>query len=574
MEKKRQGYWELKTGDIKPCDLYLFKLDDRIPLPDPASFHQPEGVHGPSQVWDHASFRWTDQAWQGIALDEFIIYELHAGTFTPEGTLEAVASKLAHLKSLGVNALEIMPVNQFPGTRNWGYDGVYPNAVQNTYGGPDGLKRLVDACHGHGMAVILDVVYNHLGPEGNYFSEYGPYFTSRYTTPWGSAVNFDGAGSDQVRDFFIENALHWFRDYHIDGLRLDAIHQIYDMSAIHFLAELEIRVTEFSARHGRQRHLIAESDLNDPGIITGRDGGGYGMQAQWLDDFQHCVDALLRGERSGYRQDFGSPDQFVQVFREGFVYAGEYCPSRGRRFGASSALRPPGQFIVFIQNHDQVGNRPMGERFNEVTDFESYKLAAGAMFVSPYIPLLFMGEEYAEINPFQFFADYGDNDLIQSVRQGRKEEFGFLSTGEDVPDPVSPETFRRSKLDWGRVESGRHKLILEFYREIIAIRKALPALRRLDRAGMEMSGHGPAFFLVRRSSGTGDVETGEIFCMLNFNPGPVEMRVQVDEGEWELTMDSSDKRWGGPGSSAPRTAKPGQPLEVPARSFLLYKRVF
>jgi maltooligosyltrehalose trehalohydrolase len=572
MEKKPQGYWELKTGDIEPGELYKFRLNDGIPRPDPASFHQPEGVHGPSQVWDHASFRWTDQAWQGIALDEFIIYELHAGTFTAEGTLEAVASKLAHLKSLGINALEIMPVNQFPGSRNWGYDGAYPYAVQNTYGGPDSLKRLVDACHSHGMAVILDVVYNHLGPEGNYFSEYGPYFTSHYKTPWGSAVNFDGAGSDQVRDFFIENALHWFREYHIDALRLDAIHQIYDMSATHFLAELEIRVTEFSARHGRQRHLIAESDLNDPGIITGRDGGGYGMQAQWLDDFQHCVDTMLRGERSGYRQDYGSPDQFVQCLREGFVYAGEYCPSRGRRFGASSALRPPGQFIVFIQNHDQVGNRPLGERFNEVTDFESYKLAAGAMLVSPYIPLLFMGEEYAEINPFQFFADYGDKDLIEAVRKGRKEEFSFLYSGEDVPDPVAPETFRRSKLDWSRVDSGRHKLILEFYREMIAIRKALPALRRLDRAGMEMTSQGPAFFMMRRSSGTGDVETGEIFCMMNFNPGTVEMRVQVSDGEWELTMDSSDRRWGGPGSKAPRSAKPGHVLEVPARSFLLYKR--
>ncbi|HKP94352.1 MAG TPA: malto-oligosyltrehalose trehalohydrolase, partial [Fibrobacteria bacterium] len=507
------------------------------------------------------------------SLDEYILYELHPGTFTPEGTLEAVASKLPHLKELGVNALEIMPVNQFPGARNWGYDGAHPFAVQDSYGGPDGLKRLVDACHAQGFAVALDVVYNHLGPEGTYLQEFGPYFTDRYRTPWGSAVNFDGPWSDQVRDYFIENALYWFREFHVDALRLDAIHQIYDMSAQHFLAELEERVTEFSSRRGRQRHLIAESDLNDPGVLVGRDGGGYGMQAQWLDDFQHCVDAMLRGEKSGYRADFGAPDQFVQANREGFVYAGEYCPSRGRRFGASSALRPPRQFIAFIQNHDQVGNRPLGERFNEIVDFESYKLAAGALFVSPYIPLLFMGEEYAETNPFLFFADYQDPALAQAVREGRKEEFAFLHMGQDVPDPMAPETFRRSKLDWGRAGTGRHRVTFEFYREMIALRKTLPSLRRLDRAGMEMTSHGPAFFLVRRSRGTGDVETGEVFCMLNFTDGPIRMRAQVREGEWELAMNSADKRWGGPGSQPPALARADQSIELPARSFLLYKRI-
>jgi maltooligosyltrehalose trehalohydrolase len=573
LQKRDAGYWEARVEGIQPGERYRYRIDGKPSRPDPASHFQPEGVHGPSQVWDHASFRWTDAAWQGISLDEYILYELHPGTFTPEGTLEAAASKLPHLKDLGINAVEIMPVNQFPGARNWGYDGAYPFAVQNSYGGPDAFKSLVDACHAHGMAVVLDVVYNHLGPEGNYLNEYGPYFTDHYRTPWGRAINFDRAWSDQVRDYFIENALYWFREFHVDGLRLDATHQMYDMSARHFLAELEERVTEFSTRHGRQRHLIAESDLNDPGILVARDGGGYGMQAQWLDDFQHCVDSMIRGEKSGYRMDYGAPDQFVQVNREGFVYAGEYCPSRGRRFGAPSALRPPGQFIVFIQNHDQVGNRPFGERFNEIVGLEAYKLAAGAMFVSPYIPLLFMGEEYAESNPFLFFSDYGDQKLVDAVLEGRRREFSHLHTGGEVPDPGKPETFRRSKLDWSRVDSGRHRIILDFYREMIALRKTLPSLRRLDRAGMEMTSHGLAFFLVRRSRGTGDVETGEIFCMMNFNAGAVHMQAQVRDGEWELAMSSADARWGGPGWQAPRIAKAYDMMELPAHSFLLYKRI-
>ncbi|MDB5105519.1 MAG: malto-oligosyltrehalose trehalohydrolase [Fibrobacteres bacterium] len=572
MERRPQGYWEARVEGIRPGELYKFRLDDKASHPDPASHYQPDGVHGPSQVWDHAGFKWTDEAWQGIPLDECIMYEIHPGTFTPEGTLEAVASKIPHLKDLGINAVEIMPVNQFPGVHNWGYDGTYLFAVQSSYGGPDGFKRLVDAFHAEGIAVILDVVYNHLGPEGNYLSEFGPYFTSHYKTPWGSAINFDGAGSDQVRDFFIENALYWMREFHVDGLRLDATHQMYDMSARHFLSELEERITEFSGRHGRQRHLIAESDLNDPGILTGRDAGGYGMQAQWLDDFQHCVDSMLRGGKSGYRTDYGNSDQFVKVNREGFVYAGEYCPSRGRRFGASSALRPPGQFIVFIQNHDQVGNRPLGERFNEIVDFEAYKLAAGAMFVSPYIPLLFMGEEYAETNPFLFFADFSDPAIVKAVRDGRREEFAFLHVGDDVPDPASPETFQRSKLDWNRKESGRHRVMLDFYRELIALRKSLPSLKRLNREGMEMDGEGLAFKLVRRSQGTGDVETGEILCLMNFAPGAARMDSHVREGEWELVLDSSDKRWGGPGPGAPRLVRPGAVLEVPGRCFYLYKR--
>lgn len=572
MHRRDGGYWESEVDGIEPGDLYEYRIGEGASRPDPASHFQPQGVHGPSQVVDHAAFRWTDQAWQGVSMEDFILYEIHVGTFTGDGTLEAAIARLPHLKALGVTAIEIMPVNQFPGSRNWGYDGAYAFAVQNTYGGPEGLKRLVDAAHAVGLSVVLDVVYNHFGPEGTYLQDYGPYFTGRYRTPWGSAINFDGPWSDQVRDFFIENALHWFRDYHVDALRLDAVHQMYDMSAQHFLAELGQRVDEFSRRHGRTRYLIAESDLNDPRVLNGRDAGGYGMHAQWLDDFQHCVDSLLRGDASPYRRDYGAPDQFAQACREGFVYAGEFCPSRGRRFGASSALRPPGEFIAFVQNHDQVGNRPAGERFNVLVDFESSKLAAGILFLSPYVPLLFMGEEYGETNPFQFFADFSEAELLEAVRRGRKEEFGSLGGAGEHADPFDPETFLRCKLDWNRKEAGRHKLLLEFYTEMIALRKAIPSLRRLDRAGMEMNHQGPAFFLLRRSVGTGDLDTGETFSMMNFKPEPETMRVQVREGEWTLALDSSEARWGGPGGKAPSTARSGDALEVPARGFLLYRR--
>lgn len=572
LSRKPRGYWELRTTEARPGMDYHFRVDEGEWRPDPASRYQPQGVHGPSRIWDHASFRWTDAGWKGPALADYILYEIHPGTFTTEGTLEAVAQRLPHLSDLGVNAIELMPVAQCPGVRNWGYDGAYPYAVQHSYGGPDSLKRLVDACHGRGIAVVLDVVYNHLGPEGNYLGEFGPYFTGHYRTPWGSALNFDGHWSDQVRDYFIENALYWFREFHIDGLRLDAVHQIYDMSATHFLSELGMRATEFGARDGHPRWLIAESDLNDPRVISDRDAGGHGMTAQWLDDFQHCVDSLLRGKDSGYGRDYGRPDQFVQAFREGFVYAGEYCPSRLKRFGASSALRPPSRFVAFVQNHDQVGNRPHGERFNRVVGPEAYKLAAGAMFLSPYVPLLFMGEEYGETNPFQFFCDYGDAGLAEAVREGRKREFAFLDDGRPLPDPNDPESFLGSKLDWTRPDREPHRTLLRFYRELIRLRKALPALANLERAGMEMNAEGHCFRLRRTSLGTGDVATGEIAAILNFGSGPARSALPEGDGAWDRMLDSADAEWGGPGSATPRRAAPGQELEVAPLSFALYRR--
>ncbi|MEO7427544.1 MAG: malto-oligosyltrehalose trehalohydrolase [Fibrobacteria bacterium] len=573
LQKAPSGYWEAWMPDVRPGLPYRFQVNEGTPRCDPASRHQPQGIDGPSEVWDSRAFQWTDQAWKGNALEDYILYEIHIGTFTREGTFDAAISRLPHLKELGINAIELMPVNQFPGARNWGYDGVYLFAVQNTYGGPDGLKRLVDACHAAGIAVILDVVYNHLGPEGNYLREFAPYFTAHYRTPWGSALNFDGRHSDPVRDFFIENALYWLREFHMDGLRLDAIHQIYDMSAKHFLEELEERITEFSIRNGGQRHLIAESDLNDPHVLTAKEAGGYGMQAQWLDDFQHCVDTLLRGGDSPYKEDFRAPEQFVKAIREGFVYTGEYSRHRARKFGASSASIPPGRFIAFIQNHDQVGNRPRGERFNAIVDFESYKLAAGAMVLSPYIPMLFMGEEFAADTPFAFFADYCDADLIRAVSEGRKSEFAFLHDGGEVPEPCDPHTFMRSKLDWDCLDKARHRVALEFYRELIAVRKAMPSLRRPGREGMEMGYAGSAFSLLRCSARPEAGDAGETFCAMNFGTAPAEILTPSREAAWKRVMDSSDLRWNGPGSRVPETCGPETALQLPARSFSLYQRV-
>ena len=570
MEKDAKGFWHLRISDVKLGEQYRYRLGDGPGHADPASFYQPQGVHGPSQVWDHGSFHWSDSAWMGLALEECVLYELHPGTFTPEGTLEAVATKLAYLKELGVNALEIMPVNQFPGKRGWGYDGAYIYAVQNSYGGPDSLKKLVDACHREGLAVILDVVYNHLGPEGNYLAEFGPYFTTKYATPWGQALNFDGADSDPVRDFFIENALYWFQEFHLDGLRLDAVHQIYDTSAMPFLAEMAERVKCFSLRAGRERYLIAESDLNDTRLLRSRQAGGYGMHAQWLDDYHHCLETMLNQGKSPYARDYGDPSQFLKACREGYVYSGQYCPTRRKRFGNTSADRLGREFMVFIQNHDQVGNRLTGDRLITLVDFESAKLAAGAVVLSPYIPLLFMGEEYGETNPFLFFADYEDQDLVDAVREGRRKEFGFLEESREMPDPVAEETFRRSSLDWSKPDRGRNRVHLDFYRTLLSLRRRIPALRYADKENLEVNGFDRVFSFRRWRPDPGGKPTEMTFCLLNFNLKSARARVQP-VGEWELLLDSADRRWEGPGSRAPSQASAGREIELQPMSFVLYR---
>lgn len=464
------GCWTLRTKDVRPGSKYLFRVNQEAEYPDPASFSQPQGVHSASVVIDHNAYTWTDQSWQGIDLCEYIIYELHVGTFSSRGTFESVIGKLDYLKGIGINAIEIMPIAQFPGERNWGYDGVYPFAVQNSYGGCDGLKKLVNAAHEKGLAVILDVVYNHLGPEGNYLWAYGPYFNNKYKCAWGDAINFDGEYSYGVREYFIQNSLYWFECFHIDALRIDAVHGIYDFSAKHILAELAERVEAYSKINGRKRYLIAESDLNDSRIVKPSAFGGFNIDAQWSDDFHHALHTISTNESFGYYCDFGNVSDLAKSFKQAVVYDGIYSKYRRRYHGNSFENVSNSKHIVFSQNHDQIGNRANGERLSTLVSFEQLKLIAASVLLSPYIPLIFMGEEYAEENPFLYFVSHSDEALIDAVRKGRRKEFA-LSDLAHIPDPQSLETFVRSKLDFDKADCDKYEIILRFYKEIIRIRK-------------------------------------------------------------------------------------------------------
>jgi maltooligosyltrehalose trehalohydrolase len=568
MKKDDMGYRKVLTDDISPGTLYFYKLDGSLERPDPVSNSQPHGVHGPSRVVDHGAFKWADENWAGVPLEEMVIYELHVGTFTREGTFKALIPRLDDLRDLGVNAVEIMPVAQFPGERNWGYDGVYPFAVQNSYGGPEGMKRFINACHRREMSVILDVVYNHLGPEGNYLGDFGPYFSEKYKTTWGCALNFDGAYSDEVRNFFIENALYWFQDYHVDALRLDAIHAIYDMSVKSFLEELAEKVEEFSKQKRRKFYLIAENDLNDVKVIRSRKSGGYGIDAVWCDDFHHSLHTLLTAETAGYYTDFGQVKHLVKALREGFVYSWQYSPYRKRRQGSSSRGMPGRQFVVFSQNHDQVGNRMLGERLSKLVSFEALKLAAGVTLLSPYIPLLFMGEEYGEESPFLYFTSHSKHDLINEVREGRKAEFQIFQWEGEPPDPQSPRTFLRSKLNWEKRKEGKHKTLLEFYRRLIQLRRKIPALSNLDKTSLEVSGtERERIILLGRWH-----DKNQVFCIMNFNKGDKTFRASLTKGNWKKIIDSSERIWGGQGSSVPKRIMKKQDLIMRPLSFVLYKK--
>jgi maltooligosyltrehalose trehalohydrolase len=432
--------------------------------PDPASRCQPEGVHGPSEVVN-AAFPWQDGAWEGLPLRDYIIYELHIGTFTEPGTFDAAIERLDYLRELGITAIEIMPVAQFPGERNWGYDGVQPFAVQNSYGGPEALKRLIDACHARGIAVILDVVYNHVGPEGNYLGEFAPYFTDKYKTPWGPAVNVDGEHSDGVRRYFIDNAVEWITDYHFDALRLDAVHGILDTSAQPFLAELSDAVHMRARKLRRDVYVIAESDLNDVRMIRPTREGGLGMDAQWTDDFHHSLHALLTREDTGYYSDYGKLQHLAESLRKGFVYAGEYSPYRKRRHGNKPVGTRAQPFVVCSQNHDQVGNRMLGDRLATLLDPDQLKLAASCLLLSPFVPLLFMGEEYGETRPFPYFIHHSDPDLVEAVRRGRKHEFAAFAWKDEPPDPQSEETFAAARIAPERND------LFECYCELISLRR-------------------------------------------------------------------------------------------------------
>lgn len=568
MKRDGKGYWNVTADDVIPGTRYLYRLENERNRPDPASHFQPEGVHGASQVLDHNSFNWEDEGWSGLDLSEMSIYELHIGTFTSEGTFDAVILRLDEINDMGINALEIMPVAQFPGERNWGYDGVYPFAVQNSYGGPEGLKRLVNECHKKGIAVILDVVYNHLGPEGNYLWDFGPYFTDKYRTPWGKAVNFDDAYSNEVRNFFIENTLHWFNNYHIDALRLDAIHGISDLSARPFLQELAERVEEFSAAEVKRVYLMAESDLNDSRVIRSRALGGYGIDAQWCDDFHHALHTLLTGEHQGYYVDFGRIEHLVKSIREGFVYSGQYSEYRKRNHGNSSKDIPAGKFIVFSQNHDQIGNRTLGERLSTLVSFEALKLAAGTVLLSPYIPLFFMGEEYGEDAPFLYFVSFSDSDLVDAVRKGRKEEFRAFEWQGELPDPQSVETFHKSKIEWGKRYKGTHRVLLDFYKTLISLRRKIPALSNPDKDRLDVREFEDKKVLCMRRWRDGS----EVFWIANFNKDDMSITVPLSRGTWKKILDSSEDIWGGSGSLLPETMTQGEELIIRGLSGALYMR--
>ena len=472
------GFFSCAKTDARDSLRYAYRLDDGREYPDPATRWQPDGLHLPSALWFPNDYAWHDADWRGVQRDESAVYELHVGTFTPEGTFAAVIPRLVQLAKLGVTAIELMPVAQFSGERNWGYDGVHPFAVQNSYGGPRALQQLIDAAHQAGLAVLIDVVYNHFGPEGNYLGLFGPYETDRYRTPWGKAVNFDGPESDPVRRFVIDNAVAWIRDFHADGLRLDAVHAIYDFSARHILAELQSEVQAEAERAGRAVHVIAESDLNDVRLVLPSDCGGYGLDGAWSDDFHHCVHALLTGEREGYYRDFGLPEQLAKAYNDVYIYDGCYSPFRRRRHGNRVGDTDRTRFVVAVQNHDQVGNRAFGERLSALLPPEAQRLACGLLMISPCVPLIWMGEEYGETRPFPFFSSFSEPGLIEAVRRGRREEFAALEFdwGKDIPDPQSAETFLSAKLqwDWTSAEAaGRRRL----YADLLAARRDWPALR-------------------------------------------------------------------------------------------------
>jgi maltooligosyltrehalose trehalohydrolase len=540
------GLFEVTLDGVADTAQYRYRLNGGQHRPDPVSRYQAQGVHGPSVVVDPDRFAWTDSGFRGHALADLVIYELHVGTFTTTGTFEAVIPHLSRLVDLGITALELMPVAEFPGSRNWGYDGVHLYAPQSTYGGPRGLRRLVDAAHAAGLSVILDVVYNHLGPEGNYLGEYGPYFTDRYRTPWGTAVNFDGPDAAGVRRHFVENARYWVREFHVDGLRLDAIHSIYDASPVHVLTELAEAAREEGRLLGRPVHISAESHDNDRNLVLGTGVGGMGLDAVWADDFHHALHVTLTGERDGYYADFGRPGQLARALAEGFAFQGEPSEYFGRPRGTPSADLDGQHFVICVQNHDQVGNRAGGERFNAIVPFAAAKLAAGLLFAAPALPLLFMGEEYGETAPFQFFTSYLDPALAEAVRRGRTQEFEkFAWRGEMVPDPGAPGTFVRSRLNHSLVGAPRHRELREYYRRWLAVRAQHPALGAHDKqnARVELDGDGAVLTLTRTAKSGESVQvianlTGQSHRL----PGGRPSRVLID---------SDDVAFAGTGGAAP-----------------------
>ena len=548
MEPNLFGYFVSHRDGVEDGTRYAYKLADDHEYPDPASRWQPEGVHRPSAVFLPERFTWTDHAWRGVRREDLVIYELHVGTFTPEGTLDAMVCRLPELASLGVTALELMPLAQFPGNRNWGYDGVHPYAVQNSYGGPRALQRLVDAAHHCGLAVLLDVVHNHLGPEGCYFARFGPYFTDRYRTPWGEAINFDNADSDAVRQFFVSNARAWVRDFHLDGLRFDAVQTIYDSSAQHILAEIELAIEEEAASQSRILHAIAESDLNDVRLVRPRCEGGYELDAAWSDDFHHAVHSLLSGQQDGYYMDFGRPEDVADAMDRIYVYDGRYSRYRRRRHGNRVGDVDRTQFVFCIQNHDQVGGQPGGNRLVDLVSPEAMRLACGLLMLSPCTPLLFMGEEYGETRPFPFFCSFEDPELIEAVRRGRRAEFAAMAFDwpVELPDPQDPATFARAKLQWSWPDGSPQAQLRQLYADLLAARRQWPPLQDRADTSVRLESANPVdaqsaavpVLVIERGTGA------RIVALANLSPRCALMP-PVDLGDGVRLLTTEDPRYGG-----------------------------
>jgi maltooligosyltrehalose trehalohydrolase len=559
------GYWNLETNVLHPGDTYKFILGGDKELPDPASLFQPEGVHGPSQALDLTAFSWTDDNWKNLPLRDYITYELHTGTFTEAGTFAGIEEKLDYLRELGITAIEIMPVSQFSGGRNWGYDGVFPFSVQNSYGGAEALQHLVDVCHQKGLAVILDVVYNHIGPEGNHLEDFAPYFTDKYNTPWGNAINFDDAWCDGVRQYFTENALMWFRDFHIDALRMDAVHAIKDFSPVHILQEIKEQVDFLMHQTGRNHYLIVELDLNDTRFINPIDKGGFGMDAQWIDEFHHALRVSSGQEKSGYYSDFNGIKSLAKSYQDAYVYDGAFSEHRKKKFGIKATDNPGQQFVVFSQNHDHVGNRMLGERTSELVTFDMQKLMAGAVLASPYLPMLFMGEEYSETARFQYFVSHTDPELAEAVRKGRKKEFQAFHMEGEAPDPMSEETFNESKLHWNLIREGEHKVMLEYYKQLITIRKQQSALHVLNRKDLSVDCLTDKEVIILQRQ----YKIQDVIILMNFSGREQEVHVPVFSPVWHKLIASSDKQWNG-SRDLPDTIPGEISLSLPPESFTLY----
>ena len=526
MTRCANDWWRADvTGPETPEVDYAFLLDDDpTPLPDPRSRRQPHGVHGPSRRYDHGAYRWSDRAWTGRQLAGGVVYELHPGTFTEAGTLDAAIERLDHLVDLGIDFVELMPVNAFDGTAGWGYDGVLWYAVHEPYGGPTALKRFVDACHRRGLAVLLDVVYNHLGPSGAYLDRFGPYFHG--SNQWGPMLNLDGPGSDEVRRYAVDNALSWLRDFHVDGLRLDAVHALRDHSAVHLLEQLSVEVDALATHLGRPLSLIAESDLNDPRLVTAREAGGYGLTAQWDDDIHHCLHTAITGERQGYYADFGSLTALANTLREVYFHAGTWSSFRGHTHGRPvDTHRLPGhRFLAYLQNHDQVGNRATGDRISTLVSPGLLGCAAAIVLCGPYTPLIFMGEEWGTRAPWQFFASFPDPALARAVRDGRRTEFAQHGWGSaEVPDPISPETVRRSTLRWSELDDPEHREMLALYRNLLALRRRFPELSdpRIDLLGVDVDEQRRSLVLRR----------GALRVVCNLAAEPREIPLDIPAGE-------------------------------------------